>query len=162
MYVRPGARFFVTANDASRYEESDYVRLVTPQESAPRDRQIWVRRKPAEAKSMRVEWDGADQLDNVPLTDLKVIQTRGSSFGYVVREAKAGEISDLSAFPINAPAGAGVGSGRLAIAASTGLLSREMVVVRPRQAGLVWSLAFLPGAIGLMVAWRNLSRRRGR
>ena len=160
VYVRPGARFFVTVHDADRYAEADYVRVVSPQGAAPHDREIWVRRKPSTADALRVDWNGAGAIE-VPRTDLKVIQTQGSNFGYVVREAAPGEISDLSGFPVDVPDGDAV-EGRLSVSGDGGPLPREIVVVQPRRAEIVWPLALVPAVAGLAVAWRSWSRRRGK
>jgi hypothetical protein len=159
IYVRPGARFFVTVHDANRYAESDYVRVVSPQGAAPHDREIWVRRKPSAADALRVDWTGAGGAD-VPRTELKVVQTQGSNFGYVVREAAPEEISDLSGFPVDVPDG-GANEGRLSVVGAGDPLPREIVVVQPRRAEIVWPLALVPALAGLAIAWRNWSRRRG-
>jgi hypothetical protein len=159
IYVRPGARFFVTVHDANRYAESDYVKVVSPQGAAPHDREIWVRRKPSAADALRVDWTGAGGAD-VPRTELKVVQTQGSNFGYVVREAAPDEISDLSGFPVDVPDG-GANEGRLSVVGAGDPLPREIVVVQPRRAEIVWPLALVPALAGLAIAWRNWSRRRG-
>lgn len=159
VYVRPGSRFFVTVHEANRYSESDYVRLVSPQGATPGDREIWVRRKPSDADALRLDWNGADPIE-VPRTDLKVVQTQGSSFGYVVREAAADEISDLSGFPVDAPEG-DVAEARLSVSGAGGPIAREIVVVEPRRTEIAWALALVPAAAGLLIAWRNWSRRRG-
>jgi hypothetical protein len=160
VYVRPGARFFVTAHNADRYAEHDYARLVRPQATAPRGRQVWVRRNPAEARQMQLAWRGEDAPLSVPLADLKVVQTQGGSFGYQVRDAEAGEIPDLAAFTVVAPSPAHRSGGRMELETPIGATAREVVVVQPRNSGLAWSLAFLPAALGVLVGWRNWSRRR--
>ncbi len=157
VYVRPGSRFFVTVHDADRYAELAYVRVVNPQGAAPGDREIWVRRKPSAVDVLLLDWKGDAPIE-VPRTDLKVVQTQGSSFGYVVREATADEISDLSGFPVDTPDG-GVAAGRLSV--GDGPIAREIVVVQPRRAEVAWSLALVPAAAGLLIAWRNRSLRRG-
>ena len=159
VYVRPGSRFFVTAHDANRYPESEYVRLVSPQGATPGDREIWVRRKPSAAAALQLDWNGAAPVE-VPRTDLKVDQTQGSNFGYVVREAAADEISDLSGFPVDTPDG-GATDGRLSVGGADGSIAREIVVVQPRRAEIAWSLALVPAVAGLLIGWRNWSRRRG-
>jgi hypothetical protein len=160
IYVRPGARFFVTAHEASRYREADYVRVVTPQGSAPRDREIWVRRSPSEARQMHVGWDGEAGGADVPLTALKVDQTGGSSFGYRVRTAEPGDLADLSAFPVRAPENGLPREGSLRIETVGGSVEREIVVVGQRNGPLAWSLALLPAVMGMFVGWRSWSARR--
>ncbi len=160
IYVHPGAEFFVTLSHASMFAERDYMCLTRPQSCAPEGRQIWVRRKPAdEVDRLQVAWSGQQKPSPLKRTALKVDQTQGSSFGYVVRPAVAGETPDLSAFVVRAPADAEVHSATLSLPGDpVGAFARQVVLVQPRSDLVAWALALLPGAFGTFLTWRKWRR----
>lgn len=156
IYARPGAVFYTTLHDASRYDEADYVAMTRPQAPGVEGRAIWVKRRPSEATSLRVAWnDGtAETLDR---TSLKVEQTQGSQFGYVVRQAREREVPDLNAFAIKVPED-GSQRGRVSVEADGKMqLDRQVIVVRPSGGLWVWGLAVLPLVFGMAM---QIHRRR--
>jgi hypothetical protein len=111
-------------------------------------RQTWIRRRSADAKVVTFGWDRGGRQD-LDLTALKVQQTEGAGFGYVVRPAKATEPPDLTAFAVMVPQDRGISRGTLAAQDTNGSsLSRQVVVVQPRQEALAWALALLPALAG--------------
>ncbi|MFO1151733.1 MAG: hypothetical protein U1E62_25440 [Alsobacter sp.] len=150
IYARPGATFYVALAEATRFDEADYLPVVSPQEPAVAGRETWVRRKPSDLRA--IERDG----EVLALERLKVDQTRGSSFGYKVRRAVASENPDLTAFAVTVPAS--TGSARFQLTAPDVPFLREVVPVRPRDAALGLALAFAPAFIACVLAIR---RRRG-
>lgn len=156
IFARPGTTFYVTLAEASRFLETDYLPVVRPQSEAVTGREIWVRRQPSEIEALQSAWAGAER----PLERraLKVEQTRGASFGYVVRGAREGESVDIEAFAIDVPDDGDVSRGMLRTDESGGFM-REVVIVRPANAGLAFILALLPLSGALLTA-RGWWRRR--
>jgi DUF971 family protein len=157
IFARPGAVFYVTLAEATRFDEPEYLRVVSPQAEVVPGRPLWVRRKPAAQDRLTLRWEQGAAAD-LPMQRLKVEQTQGSGFGYRVRPATAAEKADLSAFVVAVPEANGAGRGVFA-AEATGF-RREVVVVPPRHTPLALGLALLPlaGGLGLWV----LRRRRVR
>lgn len=158
IYARPGTTFYMTLAYASRFDAQAYLGIVQPQAEAVAGRQIWVRRRSADARVVRFGWDNAAPMQDLTLTALKVQQTEGAGFGYVVRPAKAAEQPDLTAFAVSVPQDAALTRGALGAEDTTGAaLSRQVVVVQPRREGLAWALALLPALAGFALM---LYRRR--
>lgn len=153
VYAKPGTPFFVTLARADVYNEADYVRLTRPQDSFVEGRLSFVTRGPDEQLDAEVDWKKADfrALTRQPL---KVDQTRGSDFGYVVRDANEGEKPDIQAFVVEVPRD-NVSRGTFKTA--TGF-ERDIVVVLERSAILTWGLALVPLLFGLA----QFARRRTR
>ncbi len=136
IFARPGATFFMTLANASRFDEADYLPVVSPQSEPVAGRNMWVRRKPAVLDA--VEVSGA----RLPLESYKVEQTQGGGFGYVVRRAKPGETPDLTAFAISVPAASTID--RVNVTATSAGFEREIVVVNPRRSTWGFLLALVP------------------
>lgn len=161
VFARPGSIFYVTLAEADRFDEAEYIPVVTPQSEAVAGRSLWVRRKPSDADSISLSWTGVEGARNVSLTRLKVEQTQGSGFGYRVRNAREGEKEDLKAFVIPVPTDQS-GTRGLITLEDTGqqALTREVVVVQPRNTTVAFALALLP--VLLWSAWRMSERLGGR
>lgn len=158
VYARPGATFYVTVAEASRYAETDYLPVVRPQADPVAGRTMWIRRGPAPVTELDIAWQDAG-TDTATLEALKVEQTRGTSFGYRVRTAHEDETADLNAFTIAVPDEAYVRRGMIGGGTGANLaLSREIVVVHPRSAALALLLALVP--IGAFLAYRGITARR--
>ena len=160
IYLRPGAVVFATLSHAGRFAGRDYLCLTRPQSCAPEEGEIWVRRQPAEdITGLEIAWSGGSAPDTLGRTDLKVEQTRGASFGYVVRPVRSEEEPDLSAFVVKAPDDPGLHTATLSLAGdTTGAFTRQVVLVQPRSELLAWSLALLPAVFGSALAWRRWRR----
>lgn len=150
IYARPGSTFYVTLAEASRFDEADYLPVVSPQAPAVAGRDLWVRRRPSGLSA--IARDG----QVLALDRLKVEQTRGSSFGYRVRTASAGETPDLTAFAVTVPVVEG--PTRMELTAPQVSFRREVVPVRPRNAALGLVLALVPALMACVLVVR---RRRG-
>jgi len=148
IFARPGTRFYLTLSEASRFAESDYLPVVSPQAEAVEGRDMWVRRQPFNAEAISLT--GGSQTAILPLDRLKVEQTQGAAFGYTVRQAHAGEIPDLSAFTITVPADGDANRSEISLPAEA--FRREVVVVRPRRAVLGLFLSFLPLCVAMAIA----------
>lgn len=153
IYARAGSTFYVTLSQATRFAETDYLAIVSPQALAVEGRDIWVRRKPAQIDTLQL-WSGPAGQD-LSRSRLKVDQTSSSGFGYVVRPARAGETADLEAYAVDIPAGA---TGPILISGGAGSLERTVIPVGSRQAGLALVLAVAP----LLLWCAGWSYRRGR
>ncbi|MBD9625053.1 hypothetical protein IB279_19160 [Ensifer sp. ENS06] len=154
IFVRPGATFFLMLSAADRFEETEYLPVVSPQVEAVPGRDIWVRRKPAAAAVAYLRFGEVEA--ETTLSRLKVEQAAGSGFGYRVRAAKEGEKEDLTAFTITVPAFGASASGSLSTKTTTGPgFNRDVVVVQPRHSGLALGLAFLP-----LVGWFGARLRK--
>lgn len=155
IYTTPGTVFYATLAHASGFDEADYIGLTRPQGAAVKGREIWVKRKPANFSEMQVDWGNGAQAEL--RSPIKVQQTRGAEFGYVVRAAAEGERPDLQAFTLTVPNNATVRRGIITVHGDAGVqLTREIVVVQPRNVILTWFLALLPMLFGM--AW--VIRRR--
>lgn len=158
IYARPGTTFYMTLAYASRFEMADYLSVTQPQAETVAGRQTWVRRRSADAKVVQIGWDQGGAMQELNLTALKVQQTAGAGFGYVVRPAKESEQPDLTAFAVTLPRDAASSRGSLAAEDTSGaILKRQVVVVQPRRDGLAWALALLPALAGFALM---LYRRR--
>lgn len=148
IFARPGTTFYLTLSEATRFDETEYLPVVSPQAPAVAGRPMWVRRKPATQDSLLLVAAGGE----TPLSfdRLKVEQTQGSAFGYRVRPAAETETPDLSAFAVTLPA-----SGRLTLALPDGTTLNEIVVVPPRRASLGLVLALLPLLAGAVLLIRR-------
>lgn len=162
IYARPGATFYMTLSDASRFEESDYLPIISPQVEPVEGRPVWVRRRPAALDTLNVAW--GDETGAVSREPYKVDQTRGSGFGYTVRAARDAETPDLDAFGIFVPTNPAERRGTITGEdAGEPLVYREIVIVQPRNDAVGLALAFVPLAASMIVfAWRRRSEvRRG-
>jgi hypothetical protein len=155
IFARPGAVFYLTLIQASRFDEADYLPVVSPQAEPVVGRSVWIKRKPSVVQRVNLSWDGADSAKLLQQS-FKVEQTEGSGFGYRVRMARDGERSDLDAFAVDVASDPSVTRGSITIAGqSQPPFLREVVVVHPRRAGLGLALALLP-----FVAYLALVRLR--
>lgn len=158
VYARPGTTFYMTLAYASRFDAAAYLSVVQPQVEAVAGRQTWVRRRSADARVVKFGWNDGAPFQDLALTALKVQQTEGAGFGYVVRPAKASEQPDLTAFAVTVPQDARLSRGAFAAEDTTGAsLARQVVVVQPRRDGIAWTLALLPALAGFALM---LYRRR--
>lgn len=159
VFARPGAVFYMTLTEASRFDEADYLPVVSPQAEPVAGRSVWIGRKPSDVRSVNVTWVAGDSTD-FKRQLLKTEQTRGSGFGYRIRAAREGETPDLDAFVINVPSDPSVTRGSIAIPGHyQPSFLREVVVVHPRRAGLGLALALLPlVAYLLFIASRRLRK----
>jgi hypothetical protein len=155
VYARPGSVFFVTLTEASRFDEVDYLSVVTPQADAVAGRTLWVRRQPFTPAALHSSWEGAANAD-MALQALRIEQTQGSGFGYRVRAAEPSETADLTAFMVSVPDSPGVRRGSLTL--ETGFL-RDVVIVHRRNTMAATLLALLPlaGFLAWLLARRRLS-----
>ncbi|MBB5535756.1 hypothetical protein [Rhizobium giardinii] len=145
IFARPGSTFYLMLSQADRFDESEYLPVVSPQQDVVAGRSLWVRRMPSPVDSLAVRFSQNGDAQTVPLARLKVTQTEGSGFGYQVRAAKTGETEDLTAFAVSVPAGAGVLQGVVRSGGEgIGAFRRDVVVVQPRSDGLALGLALLP------------------
>ncbi|MEX0347411.1 MAG: hypothetical protein AB3N20_20990 [Rhizobiaceae bacterium] len=161
IYAAPGATFFVTLNEASRFDEGDYLPLVRPQAVVVQGRDIWIRRRAAAQKQMTLDWLADAEQEVLTLQPLKSVQTQGAAFGYIVRAAEAGERPDLKAFTVEIPPSLSEGRGKLIVdAQERPLFVREVVIVNDRREFLVWLLAALPLVVGAGIWIRNRTRIR--
>lgn len=152
IFVRPGATFYITLAEASRFDEADYLPVVSPQAAAVKGRNMWVRRKPFAPEAIALRTAAVES--RLPLERLKVEQTQGAAFGYQVRAARDGETPDLSAFVVAVPDDGG--AGRLQLSLPERGFERDVIVVQPRRAGLALALTAIP----LMIAFAFAMRRR--
>ncbi|WP_207481896.1 hypothetical protein [Arenibaculum pallidiluteum] len=155
IFARPGTVLYLTLAEASRFDEAEYLPIVSPQAEPVPGRPIWVRRRPAGVDRLQVAWSDAegDQLSRQPL---KVEQTGGSSFGYRIRAARAGETPDLDAFAVAVPADASVSRGSIGLVQpAEAPFIREMVVVHPPKSSLGFALALLPIAGYVLIRGRR-------
>lgn len=160
IFVRPGSTFYLTLAAADRFQETDYLSVVSPQADVVHGRDIVVRRKPAEIDMVDISFGRAEA--QASLARLKVEQAAGSGFGYRVRSVKSGEKEDLTAFAVTAPSAGEVVSGQISTQVGTAsAFARNIVVVQPRDSGLALGLAFLPliGWCGVRLSRLSVSRR---
>lgn len=161
IFARPGSTFYLTLSQADRFDETEYLPVVSPQQDAVAGRSVWVRRMASPIDNVAVRFVQNGDAQNVPLARLKVTQTEGSGFGYQVRTAKAGEKEDLSAFAVSVPAAAGVFRGEVrSDGEGIAAFRREIVVVQPRSDGLALAFALLPllGWLGPRMFSRTAAR----
>lgn len=158
IFARAGTVFYMTLAEASRFDEADYLPVVSPQAEPVAGRSLWVRRQPSDIQRVNVTWNGtSSDLSRQPL---KVEQTRGSGFGYRVRVAREGENSDLEAFTIAVPSDSPVTRGSITTLPGHLPFAREVVIVPARRAVLALTLAMLPLAGYLIFsAWRRCANR---
>ena len=156
IYARPGAVFYLTMAEASRFDESDYLPVVSPQAEPVPGRSVWIRRRPADIANLEIVW--GSNTSELVRGALKVEQTRGSSYGYTVRAARDGETADLDAFSISVPSEPSMTRGSIVTAPDTQWsFAREVVVVQPRRSALALGMAFLPFAGFLAFAgWKRI------
>lgn len=159
IFARPGTTFYVTLMHATRFDEAEYLPVVSPQANVAPGRDMWVRRGPAEGGRLGLSWDDGEIVP-LDLARLKVEQTHGSGFGYRVRAARDSESEDLLAFAVSVPEGRAASRGHLRFeqpgAAPTG---RETVVVQPRDTARSLLLALAPALVGIGLAASRLMRR---
>ena len=149
IYAAPGARFYVTLSEASRFAETEYLPLVRPQAVAVRGRDMFIRRKPSDVDTLGIIWaDGSEPVET-GRDRLKVQQTGGAAFGYVVRSAEADERPDLEAFVVTVPDETGSGRGTLTLGGDEAReFQREVVVVGERNLPLALAVALIPLLFG--------------
>lgn len=154
IFVRPGSTFYLTLAAADRFQEPDYLSVVSPQTDVVQGRDIVVRRKPADIDVVDVHFGGAKA--QASLARFKVEQAAGSGFGYRVRSVKSGEKEDLTAFAVTVPSDGDIVSGQVSTqTSSVSAFTRDVVVVQPRNSGLALGLAFLP-----LLGWCGVRLRR--
>jgi len=159
IFVRPGSTFYLTLFDADRFDESEYIPVVSPQSDAVVGRQTFVRRKPSEVTAVETRF-GPDERE-VALSRLKVEQTSGAGFGYRVRAVRNAEKEDITAFAITVPPVGQHARGHVTSGVDGDrTFNREIVVVQPRRDGLALGLALLPflGWLGFRITRRQGSR----
>lgn len=147
IFAKPGSTVYLSLLNAQKYDEADYLPVVSPQSQPLKGRDMWVRRKPSTLSTISV--DGSAQAQQA----LKVEQTSGSSFGYVVRPASQGETPDMTAFAVDVPADPA--RSRMMVSDQGSGFWREIVVVHPRRAVLGLALALLPFAIAILLVIRR-------
>lgn len=153
IFVHPGSTFYLTLSAADRFEEAEYLPVVSPQVEAVPGRDIWVRRKSAAIDSVDIRFGEVKR--EVSLARLKVEQVAGSGFGYRVRPARGDEKEDFTAFAIAAPSSEATVSGEVSAKKEAGAgFRRDIVIVQPRHGGLALGLAFLP-----LVGWFGIRLR---
>lgn len=152
IFVRPGSTFYLTLAAADRFQEPDYLSVVSPQADVVPGRDIVVRRKPADIDVVVVHFGGAEA--EASLARFKVEQAAGSGFGYRVRSVKSGEREDLTAFAVTVPSDGEIVSGQVSTRPGTAF-NRDIVVVQPRNSSLALGLAFLP-----LLGWCGFRLRR--
>lgn len=153
IYARAGGTFYLTLSQASRFAETDYLSIVSPQALAVEGRDLWVRRKPSPIDTLKAS-SGAEAGDLSRLR-LKVEQTSASGFGYVVRPAREGETAELEAFAVEVPGGS---TGPVLLSNGAGGFERIVIPVGSRQAGGAFLLAL--GPLLLWGAARLVGRAR--
>lgn len=150
IFARPGTVFYMTLAEASRFDEADYLPVVSPQAEPVVGRSLWIKRRPSDIQHVNISWNGTGSSD-LSRQLLKVEQTRGSGFGYRVRVAREGERSDLDAFIIDVPSDASATRGSITTNPQNRQpFTREVVVVHARRAGLALALAMMPLFVYLM------------
>lgn len=161
IFARPGATFYLTLSEADRFDETEYMPVVSPQQDAVAGRSVSVRRMVSPIDGLAVDFGQNGGAQSLSLARLKVVQTEGSGFGYQVRPAKEDEREDLTAFAVSVPAGAGASRGEIR---SDGLgvaaFRRQVVVVQSRSDSLALGLALLPllGWLGPTIIRRTAAR----
>ncbi len=161
IFARPGSTFYLTLSQADRFDEMEYLPVVSPQQDAVAGRSTWIRRMASPIDSLAFRFAQNGDVQNLPLARLKVEQTEGSGFGYRVRSAKDGEKEDLKAFAVSVPAGVGVLRGEVwSGGEGVAAFRRDVVVVQPRNDGLALGLALLPllGWLGPTLIRRTTAR----
>jgi hypothetical protein len=139
IYAKAGSTLYLTLAEASRFRETDYLAVVSPQVPASPRRNIWVRRKPAEVTDLELR--SGSEVHSIGRSDLKVEQTSSSGFGYTIRATIEGETPDLQAFGVSVPE---AGTGRVELALEPLGFSREVVPVGRRNTGISLMLSLLP------------------
>ena len=91
IYARAGSTFYLTLAEASRFRETDYLAVVSPQASAVPGRDIWVRRRSSDVPTLETTAVGG----SLGRDSFKVEQTSSSGFGYTVRPVRPGETADI-------------------------------------------------------------------
>lgn len=157
IFARPGATFYMTLANADLFDEADYLPVINPQAQATAGRPLWVRRGPADARELLAGWSGGD-TKAIARDELKVEQTRGTSFGYRVRPAREGERADLNAFVIEVPGEGNISGATISTTDDAGRFLREVVVVQPRRSWPALAMALLPLIIG--ASWIAFRRFR--
>ncbi|HEV7249941.1 MAG TPA: hypothetical protein VGN93_23435 [Shinella sp.] len=158
IFARPGSTFYLTLSEADRFDETEYLPVVSPQQDAVSGRNVWIRRAASPTDRVAVRFA---ETQDLPLARLKVVQTEGSGFGYQVRTAKEGEKEDLMAFAVSVPANAGVSRGEIrSDGQGVAAFRRVIVVVQPRNDSLALGLALLPllGWLGPKILRRRKSK----
>lgn len=153
IFARPGTTFYVTLAEASRFDEAEYLPVVSPQAAVVSGRGMWVRRKPFPVGSLALT--AGAETTSLPFDRLKVEQTQGAAFGYEVRSARAEEVADMSAFVVRVPADGSVD--RMSITLPKEAFQREVVIVGQRYSMFSLLLCFVPLAAALAFA---ATRRR--
>lgn len=151
IFARPGTTFYLTLSEASRFDEAEYLPVVSPQAAVVQGRDMWVRRKPLAVDAVSLDVGGT--VTSLPLDRLKVEQTQGAAFGYRVRLARAGETPDLSAFAVSVPADGG--GSRMEISLPDETFQREIVIVHQRRTTLGLVLCLFPLAAAVAFAIRR-------
>jgi len=149
IYARAGSTFYLTLAEASRFRETDYLAVVSPQASPVPGRDIWVRRRSSEVQTLETTADGG----SLGRDSFKVEQTSSSGFGYTVRPVRPGETADIEAFAVLVPEG----PGRLVIESPAAGFTREVIAVGDRNSMVALLSALLP-ILGFGVS--HLFRRR--
>lgn len=164
IYCIPGKELFLIPHRTESYAENDWLRLKNPQlDGLPgRTAVVYV----GTPRNVRlVLFDGAEAARRIELAPYYVQQARGAELGYRIiewdREAAGGDSPSFSAFRLRF--GEGQAGRRLAIAledAATGEViaasRREVLLVDPGRAVLMWPVSLVPFAIGAgILLWRR-------
>lgn len=155
IYTTPGTQFYITLAHASGFNEADYIGLIRPQGVSVGGRNIWVRRRAADHEKLQLRWDTTAVAQIKLRSPIKVDQTQGAEFGYVVRPAEEDERPDIQAFTITVPEAGNVRRGSLFISEDGYVFNREIIVVQPGNNLLTWLLAAGPVLFGMGLLWRR-------
>lgn len=152
IFASPGRTFFVVLNRSDRFDGSAYRSLTDPQAEAGDGAPVWVRRGPAD--TVRLEARAGDgPWTAVPLGEFKVRQTQGAQLGYVIAPLGEGESPDITAYPVETPAGAGGLTLRLVDARDGTPIpggERRVVAASPPVPWVLWGGAAVPVMLGLV------------
>jgi hypothetical protein len=163
IFAVPGRTFYIVLNRSDRFDGPAYRSLTEPQSEGGDGAPVWVRRGPAETVRLEARV-GDGPWTPIPRGEFKVRQTQGAQLGYVIAPLREGESPDITAYPVEVPAGQGGLSLRLVdVRDGTPLEGgeRTVVVASPPSSSIMWGGAAAPLVLGLaFLAFRRLRVRR--